>query len=91
MSNWFSYHSSVHISEVSDLSVPEGRLLVAELIEHATQPQFVYTHYWRPGDYVIWDNRATLHRGTRYDLSIRRDLRRTTTLERSFMPEMADQ
>ncbi len=75
---------SVHITQVSDLTVPEGRLLVAELLEHATQPQFIYTHTWRPGDYVIWDNRSTLHRGTRYDLSLRRDLRRTTTLERDF-------
>jgi len=75
-------YPSVHIDRVSDLSVPEGRLLVAELLEHATQPAFVYTHAWRAGDYVMWDNRATLHRGKRYDLAARRDLRRTTTLER---------
>ncbi len=75
-------YPSVHIDRVSGLSVPEGRLLVAELLEHATQPEFVYTHQWRPGDYVMWDNRSTLHRGRRYDLSARRDLRRTTTLER---------
>jgi len=73
---------SVHIERVSGMSVPEGRLLVAELLEHATQPRFVYRHRWRAGDYVMWDNRATLHRGRRYDLSVRRDLRRTTTLER---------
>jgi len=77
---------SVHITEVSDLTIPEGRLLVAELIEHATQPQFVYSHHWQPGDYVMWDNRTTLHRGRRYDLSVRRDLRRTTTLERDYVP-----
>jgi alpha-ketoglutarate-dependent 2,4-dichlorophenoxyacetate dioxygenase len=77
---------SVHITHVSDLAVPEGRLLVAELLEHATQAQFVYSHSWHPGDYVMWDNRATLHRGTRYDLSVRRDLRRTTTLERDYVP-----
>ena len=81
---------SVHISEVSGMSVPEGRLLVAELIEHATQAKYVYTHHWRPGDYVIWDNRATLHRGTRYDLSVRRDLRRTTTLERELISATAE-
>jgi alpha-ketoglutarate-dependent 2,4-dichlorophenoxyacetate dioxygenase len=74
---------SAHIDRVSGLSVPEGRLLVAELLEHATQPKFVYRHSWRAGDYVMWDNRATLHRGRRYDLSLRRDLRRTTTLEGS--------
>ncbi|HKU47155.1 MAG TPA: TauD/TfdA family dioxygenase [Burkholderiales bacterium] len=73
---------SAHIDRVSGMSVPEGRLLVAELLEHATQPKFVYRHTWRAGDYVMWDNRATLHRGRRYDLKLRRDLRRTTTLER---------
>jgi alpha-ketoglutarate-dependent 2,4-dichlorophenoxyacetate dioxygenase len=75
-------YPSVHIDRVSGMSVPEGRLLVADLLEHATQPKFVYTHRWRTGDYVMWDNRATLHRGRRYDLAQRRDLRRTTTLER---------
>jgi alpha-ketoglutarate-dependent 2,4-dichlorophenoxyacetate dioxygenase len=75
-------YPSVHIDRVSGLTIPEGRLLVAELLEHATQPAFVYTHSWRAGDYVMWDNRSTLHRGKRYDLSARRDLRRTTTLER---------
>jgi alpha-ketoglutarate-dependent 2,4-dichlorophenoxyacetate dioxygenase len=73
---------SVHIDRVSGMSVPEARLFIAELLEHATQPRFVYRHRWRAGDYVMWDNRATLHRGRRYDLSVRRDLRRTTTLER---------
>ena len=80
---------SVHCTHVSGMSIPQGRLLVAELIEHATQPQFVYTHHWRPGDYVMWDNRSTLHRGKRYDLSARRDLRRTTTLERSAEQALA--
>ena len=73
---------SVHCDRISGMTVPEGRLLVAELLEHATQREFVYRHVWQPGDYVMWDNRATLHRGRRYDLSMRRDLRRTTTLER---------
>ena len=72
---------SVHIGEVLGMSVPEGRLLVAELLEHATQPKYVLTHAWRAGDYVMWDNRCTLHRGRRYDLAERRDLRRTTCLE----------
>jgi alpha-ketoglutarate-dependent 2,4-dichlorophenoxyacetate dioxygenase len=72
---------SAHIDRVSGMSVPEGRLLISELLEHATQPKFVYRHTWRAGDYVMWDNRATLHRGRRYDLRLRRDLRRTTTLE----------
>lgn len=74
---------SAHIDRISGMTVPEGRLLNAELLEHATQRKFVYRHEWRAGDYVMWDNRSTLHRGTRYDLKQRRDLRRTTTLERT--------
>ena len=74
--------AGVHCDRVSGMTVPEGRLLIAELLEHATQRQFVYRHQWRAGDYVMWDNRATIHRGRRYDLKARRDLRRTTTLER---------
>jgi taurine dioxygenase len=47
---------------VEGLPEAEGKGLLAELLAHATQPQFIYTHHWRPGDVVIWDNRALLHR-----------------------------
>jgi alpha-ketoglutarate-dependent 2,4-dichlorophenoxyacetate dioxygenase len=68
----------VHATHVVGLSLPEGRVLLADLLEHATQRQFVYRHEWRPGDLVMWDNRAVLHRGRRYDLAQRRDMRRST-------------
>jgi alpha-ketoglutarate-dependent 2,4-dichlorophenoxyacetate dioxygenase len=71
----------IHISKIVGMSVPESRMLVNELIEHATQLQFVYRHTWQPGDLVMWDNRCTLHRGRRFDLTARRELRRTTTME----------
>lgn len=67
-----------HATRIVERPVPEGRLLLTELLEHATQRRFVYRHTWRPGDLVIWDNRAVLHRGRRYDLSQRRELRRST-------------
>jgi alpha-ketoglutarate-dependent 2,4-dichlorophenoxyacetate dioxygenase len=73
----------IHISQIVGMSVPESRMLVNELIEHATQPQFVYRHKWQPDDLVMWDNRCTLHRGRRFDLTARRELRRTTTMEAS--------
>ena len=63
------------------MTVAEGRMLLMNLLEHATQPKFVYRHEWEVNDLVIWDNRSTLHRGRRYDLSARRELRRTTTLD----------
>ena len=67
-----------HVTRVLDWPVPEGRLLLADPLEHATQRQFVYRHNWCAGDLVIWDNRAVLHRGRRYDLTQRRELRRST-------------
>ena len=70
-----------HARRVIGLSVPEGRILLRDLLEHATQPQFVYKHAWKVGDVVMWDNRAVLHRGGRYDLSERRDMRRATHCE----------
>lgn len=70
-----------HTTRILGLPVAVGRMLLADLLEHATQPAFVHRHRWRAGDLVIWDNRATLHRGRRYDLTQRRELRRTTTLD----------
>lgn len=67
-----------HATHVVGLSLPEGRVLLSDLLEHATQRQFVYRHEWRPGDLVMWDNRAVLHRGRRYDLAQPRDMRRST-------------
>jgi len=77
-----SLYVASHASHIIDWPVPEGRLLLRELIEHATQPQFVYRHTWREGDLVIWDNRATMHRATPFaDGKFRRELRRVTTLD----------
>ena len=71
-----------HASRIVDWPVPEGRLLLRDLIEHATQPPFVYRHRWSVGDLVIWDNRCTMHRATPFeDSKYRRELRRVTTLD----------
>lgn len=67
-----------HASHVDGLTMAEGRVLLADLQEHATQPRFVYRHVWAPGDLVMWDNRTTLHRGLRYDITQQRQLRRVT-------------
>jgi alpha-ketoglutarate-dependent 2,4-dichlorophenoxyacetate dioxygenase len=72
---------SAHASHIVGWPVPEGRLLLNDLNEHATQRQFVYSHTWRVGDLVIWDNRDTMHRGRPHDETHPRDLRRATTLD----------
>lgn len=69
----------VHARAIVGYTLPEGRLLLSDLLEHATQRAFVYRHEWRVGDLVMWDNRSTIHRGRRYDLTERRELRRSTT------------
>src|SRR5438270_826875 len=77
-----SLYLASHASRIVEWPVPEGRLLLRDLIEHATQPQFVYRHRWRTGDLVIWDNRATMHRARPFDdATYRRELRRVTTLD----------
>ena len=77
-----SLYLASHASRIVGWPVPEGRLLLRDLIEHATQPQFVYRHEWRVGDLVIWDNLATMHRGKPFDdITHRRELRRVTTLD----------
>jgi alpha-ketoglutarate-dependent 2,4-dichlorophenoxyacetate dioxygenase len=69
----------VHARAIAGYSLAEGRMLLSDLLEHATQRAFVYRHEWRVGDLVMWDNRCTIHRGRRYDLDERRELRRSTT------------
>jgi len=77
-----SLYVASHASRIIDWPVPEGRLLLRDLIEHATRPEFVYRHQWRVGDLVIWDNRATMHRARAFDdAKHRRELRRVTTLD----------
>jgi alpha-ketoglutarate-dependent 2,4-dichlorophenoxyacetate dioxygenase len=74
-----SLYLASHASHVVGWPLEEGRALLRSLTEHATQPRFVYTHKWRAGDLVIWDNRCTMHRATPFaDFNERRDLRRTT-------------
>jgi alpha-ketoglutarate-dependent 2,4-dichlorophenoxyacetate dioxygenase len=86
-SNRRSLYVASHAARVVDWPVPEGRLLLHDLIEHATQRQFVYRHAWRVGDLVIWDNRATMHRATPFDdAQYRRELHRVTTLDCSSGP-----
>ena len=71
-----------HASSIIGWQLPEGRLLLRDLTEHATQRQFVYRHVWRDADFVIWDNRTTMHRARPFDdVKYRRELRRTTTLD----------
>ena len=69
---------SSHAGAIVGWTIPEGRMFLRDLTEHATAPAFVYSHAWRPHDLVIWDNRATMHRARRFDRTEVRDVHRTT-------------
>ena len=71
-----------HISHIVGIPEDESAAILAELRDHATQPEFVYRHKWRDGDVIMWDNLATMHRATEFDSYTHvRDMRRVTVLE----------
>jgi alpha-ketoglutarate-dependent 2,4-dichlorophenoxyacetate dioxygenase len=77
-----SLYLSSHASHVVGWPEPEGRDLLRELTEFATQPQFVYSHQWSVRDLVVWDNRALMHRGRpHFPESDVREMHRATTLD----------
>ncbi len=67
-----------HAGAILGWTIPEARMFLRDLTEHATQREFVYSHAWRPHDLVMWDNRSTMHRARRFDRNEVRDVRRTT-------------
>jgi alpha-ketoglutarate-dependent 2,4-dichlorophenoxyacetate dioxygenase len=73
-----SLYLSSHAGGIIGWPVPEARAFLRDLIEHATQRQFVYSHRWRVGDLVMWDNRQTMHRARPFPENEPRDVRRTT-------------
>ena len=80
---------AAHASHILGMPIADGRLLLLDLIEHATKPQFVHAHSWKQGDLVIWDNRCTMHRARPFDTSQVRDLRRVTTRDVASTLEQA--
>ncbi|HUB50458.1 MAG TPA: TauD/TfdA family dioxygenase, partial [Acetobacteraceae bacterium] len=79
-----------HAGTIVGWPMPEARMLLRDLTEHATQRRFVYAHVWRPWDLVMWDNRATMHRARPFNASEVRDMHRTTVAcEQSTMAEAA--
>jgi alpha-ketoglutarate-dependent 2,4-dichlorophenoxyacetate dioxygenase len=78
-----------HASHILGMPIADGRLLLMDLMEHATKPAFVHAHRWRQGDLVIWDNRCTMHRARPFDTTKVRDLRRVTTRDIASTLEQA--
>ncbi len=84
-----SLYIAAHARDIVGMPRDEGRALLAELIEFATQPKYVFNVFYKPGDLSIWDNLCSMHRGGEYeDTKHRRDMRRTTIREGAA--ELAD-
>src|SRR5262245_20468072 len=67
-----------HAQRIVGLSEPASIGLIERLMAHTTEPRFIYDHAWQPGDLLMWDNRAVLHRATEYDTAVEpRIVRRT--------------
>jgi alpha-ketoglutarate-dependent 2,4-dichlorophenoxyacetate dioxygenase len=84
-----SLYLASHAGAIRGLPVPEARMLLRDLTEHATQRQFVYAHQWRQWDLVMWDNRTVMHRARRYDHTKVRDMHRTTVADSAPTLEQA--
>jgi hypothetical protein len=64
---------AAHAGAILGWTIPEARIFLRDLTEHATRPEFVYSHEWRPYDLVMWDNRQTIHRARRFNRNEVRD------------------
>jgi alpha-ketoglutarate-dependent 2,4-dichlorophenoxyacetate dioxygenase len=82
---------AAHAGAIVGWPIPEARMFLRDLTEHATQREFTYSHDWQRHDLVIWDNRTTMHRARRFDHREVRDVRRTTLAgDGPLMPQPAD-
>lgn len=73
---------AAHTMDVEGMDKAEGRALIRQLIEHCTQPQYIFSVKWHVGDMVIWDNLCSMHKGGEYAYdTYKRDMRRTTVRE----------
>jgi alpha-ketoglutarate-dependent 2,4-dichlorophenoxyacetate dioxygenase len=71
-----------HAVSIVGWSEEQSVKLLDELFAFATQEKYIYSHKWRPGDMVIWDNRCTMHSATSFErFRYKRDVRRTTINE----------
>lgn len=77
----FSLFLASHAGAIRGMPVPEARMLLRDLTEHATQRERVHAHRWTLHDVVMWDNRVTMHRARAYPATEVRELRRTTVAD----------
>ena len=84
------YLDSTTTIGIEGMDETSGSVLLEEIYEFATRPEFVYRHRWQVGDALLWDNGFTMHRREPFDPSARRLMKRTTIFlsrERHIVPE----
>ena len=84
-----SLYLASHAGSILGWPIPEARAFLRDLIEHATQRKYVYSHEWKKFDLVVWDNQATMHRSRPFDATEPRDMHRTTVAGLSSTMEQA--
>jgi alpha-ketoglutarate-dependent 2,4-dichlorophenoxyacetate dioxygenase len=78
VNNQVALYIASHAYAIDGMSESEAKALLAELIADATRPEFTFRHQWRSGDVIMWDNRATMHRGRPWAHDQARSMVRTT-------------
>jgi alpha-ketoglutarate-dependent 2,4-dichlorophenoxyacetate dioxygenase len=75
-------YAGSHACQIVTMPVEDGQWLLVDLHERALADEFLYTHAWREGDILMWDNRSVQHRQMPYqDDVMPRVLRRTTIVD----------
>ena len=65
-------------ARIEGVSAEESDAILEQLYEIGERPDFIYEHVWKPGDFLMWDNRCTIHARTDFPKDERRLLRRCT-------------
>tara|TARA_Y100000588_G_scaffold388510_1_gene488876 strand:- start:1614 stop:1847 length:234 start_codon:yes stop_codon:yes gene_type:complete len=73
--------------EIIDMDETEGDELLREIYSLQCQTKFIYSHEWRVGDFIMWDNRCLLHARTDFPREQRRLLRRVTIADEARVLE----
>jgi len=74
-------------TRIIGLSESESREVLDQLFEFSVRPEFYYSHDWRPGDGILWDNARTMHRRDPFDARRERLMKRTTILPPAELAE----
>ena len=73
--------------EIIDMDETEGDELLRDIYSLQRQTKFIYSHEWRVGDFIMWDNRCLLHARTDFPREQRRLLRRVTIADETRVLE----